>query len=79
MKLLLTSDGEKFFDGEILDVYISTDKGEVKISDGYTPYISKIKDSISFLKTDKTMEKVVIKEGFVYTNGTVCYAIVDTL
>jgi F0F1-type ATP synthase epsilon subunit len=78
MKFVLISDEERIFEGEVKEISCSSENGPFKIMNGHIPYLSKINGTITFTKNNgEGIESHEIKEGFVYTNGDVCFAVVD--
>jgi F0F1-type ATP synthase epsilon subunit len=77
MKFVLISDEVKIFHGEVQKISCCSENGPFTIMNGHIPYMSKIKDSISWTKIDESTKSHEIKEGFIYTNGEICFAVVD--
>jgi F0F1-type ATP synthase epsilon subunit len=78
MKFVLVSDEKRIFEGEVKKISCASENGPFTIMDGHVPYLSKISETVSFTKNDGGTESYEIKDGFLYTNGDVCFAIVDT-
>ena len=77
MELVLISDEKKLFEGTILELNSNTQEGPLTILDNHISYISKIKDFVSFTTSEHKKLIHDISEGFLYTNGTVCFAVVE--
>ncbi|MDR2075190.1 MAG: hypothetical protein LBP31_03140 [Holosporales bacterium] len=78
MKFVLVSDEKRIFEGEVKEISCVSENGPFTIMDGHVPYLSKISETVSFTKNDGSPESHEIKECFLYTNGDVCFSIVDT-
>ncbi|MDR0640566.1 MAG: hypothetical protein LBF65_02455 [Holosporales bacterium] len=72
----LISNEAKIFSGQVEKVTIETERGPVEILSQHQPYMSRILKAITYVKEDGTSEDNPIVEGFIYTNGTTCYAVV---
>ncbi|MBQ9335655.1 MAG: hypothetical protein IJS10_03875 [Alphaproteobacteria bacterium] len=77
MKLVLICDEEKIYEGDISQISIVTDNGEVKILPKHQPYMTKVLEKISYTPVNGNETSLNISEGFVYTNGNTCFVVVD--
>ncbi len=77
MEFTLISNEEKIFEGTVTEITCYSDNGPFVIMDNHLPYISKIKQSISFSPADEPIQTHNLKEGFIYTNGNLCIAVID--
>lgn len=77
MKLVLICDEKKIFDGEVSEVHLNTENGPVTILPKHQPYMSRINGEVSYTPIDGTVSNTKISEGFVYTDGDVCFVVVD--
>ena len=77
MKLVLICDEEKIYEGEISQLNIETENGKVSILPKHQPYMTKISGTVSYRPIDATETLINISEGFIYTDGTTCFAVVD--
>ena len=77
MKLVLICDEEKIFEGRVSKVEIETENGGVTILPGHQPYMTKIIGRVSYTEPGSASKVVGIDEGFVYTDGEVCFVVVD--
>ena len=75
-KFILICDEEKLFDGEVFEVKTETENGIITILDKHQPHMSKISQNITY-KTTETLKTLDFSEGFLYTNGDVCFAVID--
>lgn len=75
-KFILICDEEKLFDGEVFEVKTETENGIITILDKHQPHMSKISQNITY-KTKETLKTLDFSEGFLYTNGDVCFAVID--
>lgn len=75
-KFILICDEEKLFDGEVSEVKTETENGVITILDKHQPHMSKISKNIAYT-TEKKREVTEFLEGFIYTNGEVCFAVID--
>ena len=75
-KFILICDEEKLFDGEVFEVKTETENGIITILDKHQPHMSKISKNITY-KTTETLKTLDFSEGFLYTNGDVCFAVID--
>jgi F0F1-type ATP synthase epsilon subunit len=71
-------DEQKIFDGEAAEVSSDSTEGPFTIMDGHVPFMSQIQNSVSFQKKNEVVESYAVKEGFLYTNGEVCFLIGET-
>lgn len=79
MEFVLISDENIIFDGEVSKICFISQNGPFVIMDNHIPYISRIQNSVSFIGPDNEETVVNISDGFVYTNGISCFAVVDIL
>jgi hypothetical protein len=77
MKFVLISDEKRIFEGDVKELSCISENGPFIVMDGHVPYLSKIGETVVFTKIDGSTELHEIKEGFLYTNGDVCFVIVD--
>lgn len=75
--LVLVCDEEKIFEGKIKEINVLTPKGPVSILPQHQPFMSKILGTATYTTTEGTGKSLEIKEGFIYTNGKICFAVVD--
>ncbi|GHT89146.1 hypothetical protein FACS1894113_3400 [Alphaproteobacteria bacterium] len=75
--LVLISDEEKIFDGKASEVNVLTEEGPVTILSQHEPYMTKIEKRVSIKKENENIEEFDIVDGFLYTNGELCYIVVD--
>lgn len=78
MKFVLISDEKVIFDGEAINLSCISPDGPFVIMDNHIPYISRIIGSISYTTEDNETNEIDVAEGFIYTNGSTCFAVVDT-
>ena len=78
LNMVLISDEEKIFEGKVSKINTNTLNGPVSILPNHQPYLSKIESSISYTKENGTTEKKDISKGFLYTNGEVCFVVIET-
>lgn len=78
MKFVLVSDEKIIFEGEASEINCMSQYGPFTIMDEHIPYISKIKEAISFREKNNNELKFNLSEGFIYTNGTTCFAVIET-
>lgn len=72
-KFILICDEEQLFDSEVTEVKTKTENGEITILDKHEPYMTKISGYISY----DNAEAINFSEGFIYTNGETCFAVID--
>ncbi len=77
MKLVLICDEEKIYEGEILQLDVETENGTITILPQHQPYMTKISGKVSYKLASTTEYSIDVSEGFVYTDGTTCFAVVD--
>ncbi len=77
MKLVLISNEEKIFEGEIQEVSVITEEGSLMILPGHEPYMAKISEEVTYKEKDGTKISEEIDDGFVYTDGETCFVVVD--
>jgi F0F1-type ATP synthase epsilon subunit len=75
--LILICDEKKIFEGAINEVNVLTENSPVTILPQHQPYMAKIHGEVSYTTQNLEKASVKIKEGFIYTNGTVCFVVVD--
>ncbi len=81
--LVVISNEEKIFDGKVLSLKFNTNTGPIMIMKNHVPYLSKIDTFIEYEITENNnnietnQQHIDISSGFVYTNGSVCFAIVE--
>lgn len=75
--LVLMCNEEKIFDGNVSSVEIETENGPVKILPNHQAYMSRISKNLIYSPIGDENKLVDISDGFLYTNGAVCFAIVD--
>ncbi len=77
MKLILICDKEKIYEGDVSQIDVETENGSVSILPNHQPYMTKISGKISYMPVGANMKLVDISVGFIYTDGIVCFAVVD--
>lgn len=77
MKLLLICNEKKIYEGEISQIDIETANGRVTILPRHQPYMAKIFGSVSYMPDGTNAVSIDITEGFIYTDGTTCFTVVD--
>ena len=77
MKLVLICDEEKIDECEISQIDIETENGKVTILPQHQPYMTKISGTVSYKPINATKRSIDISEGFIYTDGTTCFTVVD--
>lgn len=77
MKLVLICDEKKIYEGEVLQIDFETENGTVTILPQHQPYMTKISGNVSYKPANTTENSIDISEGFIYTDGTTCFAVVD--
>ncbi len=75
-KFILICDEEKLFNNEVNEVKTETENGTIMILDKHQPHMSKISKNITY-KTANDSQTIEFSEGFLYTNGDVCFAVID--
>ncbi|MDR0942444.1 MAG: hypothetical protein LBM19_02415 [Holosporales bacterium] len=75
--LVLICDEKKIFEGKVNEVNVLTENGPVTILPQHQPYMAKIHDEASYETQESKKLSVKIKEGFLYTNGKICFVAVD--
>ncbi len=75
--LVLICNEEKIFDGNVSAVKIETENGPVTILPKHQAYMSKISKNLIYTPSGEDHKSIDISDGFVYTNGSVCFAVVD--
>ncbi len=75
-KFILIYDEEKLFDAEVMEVKTDTENGIITILDKHQQHMSKISQNITY-KTQNGSQTIEFSEGFLYTNGEVCFAVID--
>jgi F0F1-type ATP synthase epsilon subunit len=78
MQLILISDEKIVFDGSVSEVNCVARNGPFTIMDNHIPFISKIQSLVSFKENNDQTTDLNITEGFIYTNGDTCVAVVET-
>jgi F0F1-type ATP synthase epsilon subunit len=78
MRLSFFCDEKVIFNGEITEISGYSERGPFKIMDNHIPYMVRISNSVSIVKTDKLSITHNFKDGFLYSNGQECFVIVDT-
>lgn len=77
IKFVLMSDEQKIFDGEVEKIVIESDSGIEELLPKHIPMLSKVYKKISYISENKELSHE-FTEGFIYTSGDVCFAIVDS-
>ena len=77
MKLVLICNEEKIYEGEVSQIDIETESGIVSILPQHQPYMTKILGKISYTPVGENAKLIDISAGFIYTDGVVCFAVVD--
>ena len=77
MKLVLICDEKKIYEGEVLQVDVEAANGKVTILPQHQPYMAKIFGSVSYTPTDANTVSIDTTEGFIYTDGTTCFTVLD--
>ncbi|MDR1333579.1 MAG: hypothetical protein LBJ69_04220 [Holosporales bacterium] len=77
MNLVLICNEEKVFDGAAVEVNAITDGGPVTILPQHKPYLTKISGNVSYMTEADEHFAVDIIKGFLYTNGTDCFVVID--
>jgi F0F1-type ATP synthase epsilon subunit len=70
-------DEQKIFDGKVSSVSVETVSGVVEILHNHQPYMARIRNSVIYTQEDRIQASVRITDGFIYTDGSRCVAIVD--
>lgn len=68
---------EKIYEGEISQLQVETENGIATILPGHQPYMTKISKKVSYKPLNSNMNSIDISVGFIYTDGTNCFAVVD--
>ena len=76
MNLVFVCDSKKIFEGKIDAIIIESDNGPVELLDGHIPAIFAAQHNIK-VKHGNTTLSYDFTSGFAYTNGKVCFVIVD--
>ena len=77
MNLVLLCDEERLFDGYVSQVNLETENGKVTILPKHQSYMTKIINNVTYNTIDGERHSVDIKIGFVYTNGDMCFVVVN--
>ena len=77
MELVLICNEEKIYEGEISQIEIETGNGKVTILPNHQPYMTKISGKVLYTPINANEISLNITEGFIYTDGTTCFAVVD--
>ena len=77
MKLVLICNEEKIYEGEVSQIDFETETGIVSILPQHQPYMTKILEKISYIPLNAQVVSIDIFEGFIYTDGMTCFAVVD--
>jgi F0F1-type ATP synthase epsilon subunit len=77
IELTLICDEKKIFDGEISELSFTRDGETIAILPGHQPYMSSISGNITYVTSDGKKEESDNLSGFIYTNGTKSFAVVD--
>ena len=77
MKLVLICDEKKIYEGDVSQVDIETESGATSILPQHQPYMTKISGKISYKPVGANVKLIDISAGFIYTDGVVCFAVVD--
>jgi F0F1-type ATP synthase epsilon subunit len=75
--LTLICNEEKIFEGQVREVKVKVASGLVSILSGHQPYMAKIEGDVAYVEQDGAERSVGIDVGFVYTNGTHSFVVVD--
>ncbi|MDR1476193.1 MAG: hypothetical protein LBI20_02630 [Holosporales bacterium] len=75
----LICDEKEIFDGQVSKVLIETNSGPIEILPHHQPYMARIRNIISYSLEEEEDAQICagIIDGFLYTNGSRCIAIVD--
>jgi F0F1-type ATP synthase epsilon subunit len=74
----LICDEKEIFSGQVSKVLIETNTGPVEILPQHQPYMARIMNKIAYTIIEEGAQVITeIKDGFIYTNGSKCIAIVD--
>ncbi|MDR0552778.1 MAG: hypothetical protein LBG13_01660 [Holosporales bacterium] len=77
IKCVLFFNNGKIFEDDVFEIVVHTGNGDVTILHGHIPYISRIDSYVSLTKTDSQKETIDISDGFVYTNGDICFVVAE--
>ncbi len=77
MKLVLICNEEKIYDGDVSQVDVETENGVVSILPQHQPYMAKVLGKVSYIPINAGVVSIDISEGFIYTDGMTCFAVVD--
>ncbi len=68
---------QEYFNGEASSVTVETTNGPLVILEDHQPYMSKIQDKVVFRNATGNDQTINVREGIVYTNGKMCFVIID--
>lgn len=74
--LIVVSDEQKYFDGKASEVQTITENGPLAILSQHEPFLAKIKDTVRFKPASGEQQELKISEGFLYTNGKLCFVVI---
>jgi F0F1-type ATP synthase epsilon subunit len=73
----LICDEEDVFEGMVSEVRVMRSGETIALLSGHQPYMSRIDGCVVYTADGKSERSVSISSGFVYTNGTHSFAVVD--
>ncbi len=76
MNLTFMRDSNKIFDGRVDAVILNSSCGQVELLDGHIPAIFMVHKCLELKAGGKSMS-YEFESGFAYTNGEVCFVVVD--
>ncbi|MDR2458762.1 MAG: hypothetical protein LBD43_01555 [Holosporales bacterium] len=77
LNLVVICDKERIFDNYAKEIYVITGNGPVTILPQHQPYMAKISEEIIYVTDAGVRMSTKITDGFVYTNGRSCLAVVN--
>ncbi|MDR1289137.1 MAG: hypothetical protein LBJ77_01960 [Holosporales bacterium] len=78
LEFTLICDEKEIFDGQVSRVSIETNAGPTEIMPNHKPYMARIMNKIAYtMAAGGTQSITEITDGFIYTNGVKCIAVVD--
>ncbi|MDR2598516.1 MAG: hypothetical protein LBC25_02250 [Holosporales bacterium] len=78
LEFTLICDEKEIFDGQVSKVMIETNAGPTEVLPHHQPYMARIMNKIAYMTTANGTQSVTkITDGFIYTNGIKCIAVVD--
>ena len=76
---VLIRNEEKVFEGKVLEVSSKTENGPITFLPQHEPYMARIVEKVSYISENKEEKTQDITDGFIYTNGSICFAVVDKI